>query len=306
MSRKPVLLAIYGPTGSGKTALAEALALELDAKLISADAFQVYRGFSIGTGKPRPPHDWHGIDLLDPWQAFGVVEFIRYALPLIEESWARNQNVIVAGGTGQYLRALMEEFSDLGAQPPSGLRASLEARLKEEGLESLAAELLRLNPETIVDVRNPVRVRRALEKVMSPSEPLTFALPPFIKIKIGLNVEPSLLADWQRQRVRDMLEAGWPREVEGLMAEPNVIGAPAWRAIGYDVVKRALSGKLSLAEAEEEISLLHRQYAKRQRTWLRKEPNLHCVTVTSEGSRSLRVLQECLSLVWAGEKKENG
>lgn len=299
-------MAIYGPTGSGKTALAEALAENLSARLISADAFQVYRGFDIGTGKPMGPHAWLGIDLLDPWENYGVVEFIRYALPLLSQFWSQRENVILAGGTGQYLRALMEEFSDLGAQPPQELRAHLEARLEEEGLESLALELLRLNPQADVDVKNPIRVRRALEKLLAPSEPFAFNLPPFRKIKIGLDVESGLLAEWQARRVKGMLAAGWPQEVEGLMAEPDVIGAPAWRAIGYDVVRRALLGKLSLAEAETEIALLHRQYAKRQRTWLRKEPHLHCVTVTSDGSRSHRVLQECLSLIWAGETKENG
>lgn len=306
MNPRPVLLAIYGPTGSGKTSLAEALAEELDARLISADAFQVYRGFDIGTGKPQPPHSWLGTDLLDPWEDSGVVEFIRFALPLLEESWSKSEKVILAGGTGQYLRALLEEFTELGAQPPHDLRDSLDARLKAEGLESLVSELVRLNPRTDVDVKNPVRVRRALEKLLAPSEPFAFILPPFRKIKIGLTVEPDLLAKWQAKRVKGMFAAGWPQEVEGLMAEPDVIQAPAWRAIGYDVVRKALLGQLSLAEAEDEVTLLHRQYAKRQRTWLRKEPDLHCVTVTSDGSRSHRVLQECLSLIWAGETKENG
>ncbi len=306
MSQAPILLAIYGPTGSGKTALAEVLAEKLEARLISADAFQVYQGFDIGTGKPLPPHNWLGIDLVSPRQSFGVVEFIRYALPLLQESWVAGQHVILAGGTGQYLRALLEEFSGLSGLPPQGLREELERRLADEGLESLVNQLLSLNPEASLDVRNPVRVRRALEKLLAPTEPFAFSLPPFRKVKIGLHVEPDLLGRWHLERVSGMLDAGWVQEVQGLMAEPEVIQAPAWRAIGYDVVREALLGKLSLAEAKDVIVLLHRQYAKRQRTWLRKEPTMQFVTVLSDGSKSPRVLQECLSLIWAGEKKQNG
>lgn len=302
---RPCLLAVYGPTGSGKSALAETLAGPLNARLISVDAFQVYRGFDIGTGKPKPPHNWLGVDLIDPEEDFGVVEFIRYALPLLQESWQREENVILAGGTGQYMRALLEEFSDLGPLPDPELRAALVKREEEEGLASLVAELNRLHPESKVDVKNPVRVRRALERLLQPSEPFHFTIPPFLKLKIGLQVDPELLAIWQEKRISAMFRDGWTVEIEGLMAKGVPESAPAWRAIGYDVVKRALIQQSGLTEAAAEAATLHRQYAKRQRTWLRKEPNLQWVNVSGETQTSYDLAHEVMSHIRAG-KKENG
>lgn len=302
---RPCLLAVYGPTGSGKSALAETLAGPLNARLISVDAFQVYRGFDIGTGKPKPPHSWLGVDLIDPEEDFGVVEFIRYALPLLQESWQREENVILAGGTGQYMRALLEEFSDLGPLPNPELRAALMKREEEEGLASLAAELNLLHPENKVDVKNPVRVRRALERLLQPSEPFHFTIPPFLKLKIGLQVDPELLAIWQEKRISAMFRDGWTVEIEGLMAKGVPESAPAWRAIGYDVVKRALIQQSSLTEAAAEAAILHRQYAKRQRTWLRKEPNLQWVNVSGETQTSYDLAHEVMGHIRAG-KKENG
>lgn len=302
---RPCLLAVYGPTGSGKSALAETLAGPLNARLISVDAFQVYRGFDIGTGKPKPPHNWLGVDLIDPEEDFGVVEFIRYALPLLQESWQREESVILAGGTGQYMRALLEEFSDLGPLPDPELRAALVKREEEEGLASLVAELNRLHPESKVDVKNPVRVRRALERLLQPSEPFHFTIPPFLKLKIGLQVDPELLAIWQEKRISAMFRDGWTVEIEGLMAKGVPESAPAWRAIGYDVVKRALIQQSSLTEAAAEAAVLHRQYAKRQRTWLRKEPNLQWVNVSGETQTSYDLAHEVMGHIRAG-KKENG
>lgn len=301
----PCLLAVYGPTGSGKSALAETLAGPLNARLISADAFQIYRGFDIGTGKPKPPHNWLGVDFIDPEDDFGVVEFIRFALPLLEESFAQGENVILASGTGQYMRALLEEFSDLGPLPNPELRADLMRREQEEGLEPLVAQLNLLHPENMVDVKNPVRVRRALERLLQPSEPFRFTIPPFLKVKVGLQIEPDLLAIWQEKRISAMFRDGWTVEIEGLMAKGVPDKAPAWRAIGYDVVKRALTQQSGLTEAIAEVAILHRQYAKRQRTWLRKEPNLQWVNVSEETQKSNDLAHAVMSHIRAG-KKENG
>ncbi len=302
---RPCLLAVYGPTGSGKSALAEKLAGPFCARLISVDAFQVYQGFDIGTGKPKQPHNWLGVDLIQPEESFGVVEFIRFVLPLLEESFQREENVILAGGTGQYMRALLEEFSDLGPMPDPVLRADLMRREEEEGLESLVGQLFRLNPYHQVDVKNPIRVRRSLERLLQPTEPFRFAIPPFRKLKIGLDVEPNLLAIWQEKRISDMFRDGWAVEIEGLMAKGIPEEAPAWRAIGYDVVKRALIQQSSLTEAMAQAAVLHRQYAKRQRTWLRKEPHLQWVNVSGETQNFDDLAHEVMSHIRAG-KKENG
>lgn len=302
---RPCLIAVYGPTGSGKSALAETLAGPLNARLISVDAFQVYRGFDIGTGKPKPPHSWLGIDLIDPEDDFGVVEFIRFALPLLEESWQKEENVILAGGTGQYMRAFLEEFSDLGPLPDPELRTALMRREEDEGLGSLVEQLDRLHPGHFVDVKNPIRVRRALERLLQPTEPFRFSIPPFLKLKIGLDVDPQLLAIWQEKRISEMFRDGWTVEIEGLMAKGVAESAPAWRAIGYDVVKRALTQQSSLTEAAADVAVLHRQYAKRQRTWLRKEPNLQWVKVLGETQESYDLAHEVMSHIRAG-KKENG
>lgn len=272
----PRLIAVMGPTGAGKTALAERVAEQLNARLVSADAFQVYRGFDIGTAKPADPRRYALIDILEPHEPFGVGQYVQLACAELEDDFAAGRNVLLVGGTGFYVRALLEGFADLYPEPNPELREELVRRLETEGLQPLVRELQRLAPEAAakVDLKNPVRVTRALEKAHSKAPPLQIALPPFEIIKLGLEPSPDILRYRIRTRIENMMQNGWAEEVRGLMARGVRLEDPAMRAIGYRTIWRLCCGELSFEAAVEVVANDTAQYAKRQRTWLRKEPRL--------------------------------
>ena len=263
-----------GPTASGKSLVAEWLADRIDAQLISADAFMVYRGLDIGTNKPLKKDRYEGLDLLDLHESYGVGAFVSWAVPLLENLWEQERNVVVVGGTGLYIRALFDGWSGMHAPPDPELRGALEAQLATRGLESLVQDLLERDPETPVDLRNPVRVRRALEKLASPPPVPAPALPAFQKMKIGIRVDVDRLNRYIAARAVQMIELGWREEVENLGKNGAVDDLPAMRAIGYSSMIRWIRGEFTRDEAIEEVVRLTRQYAKRQRTWLRREEGL--------------------------------
>ncbi|MBX3097546.1 MAG: tRNA (adenosine(37)-N6)-dimethylallyltransferase MiaA [Fimbriimonadaceae bacterium] len=255
--------------------MAEWLADRHDALLINSDAFQVYRGLDIGTNKPIDRSRYRMLDLVDPDEEFGVRKWIEAVLPLLSNSFDRGRNVIVVGGTGYYVRALFEEYGDLQEAPAPELRAALNERIRMEGVDALARELTERAPEVAkkIDLKNPARVQRAIERLESTS-PLTFRLPPFRKIKIALAPSAEQLTPILESRVEQMIATGWPDEVASLLDSGVKINAPGMRAIGYRALANVVSGRITLGEAREQIILETRQYAKRQRTWLRSEPNL--------------------------------
>lgn len=275
--RVPALVAILGPTASGKSVLAERLASHLDAVLVSADAFQVYRGFDIGTAKPRDRAKYRLIDILEPQEPYGVGDFVIRASGELNDAWERRQSVVVVGGTGLYVRALTEEYRNLSPMPDLELRKGLERKERDIGLEALAGELARLDPAAAskTDLRNPVRVRRALEKALSPVKPLEFKLPAFQLRKIGLDPDSAALRERIGERVDKMMQNGWVREVGRLKDSGVDPSYPAMRAIGYRTIWRHLEGGLSEKEAAALIVAETARYAKRQRTWLRSEPRTH-------------------------------
>jgi tRNA dimethylallyltransferase len=170
---------------------------------------------------------------------------------------------------------------------------------EQEGPAFLAADLQSRDPETAAktDLNNPVRVRRALERLESPTEPIKIKLPPFTRFKFGLNPEAGVHELALRMRTQAMMKAGWVQEVEDLLAAGVSTRAPGMRAIGYEQVIGLIEGRLDSQEAEDSILLATRQYAKRQRTWLRSEPDLIEIdTDLSEGSveMTLGLIQDCL------------
>jgi tRNA dimethylallyltransferase len=259
-----------GPTASGKSAAAEALADELDAVLINGDAFQCYRGFDIGTAKPVRRSRYRLIDALDPHEMGGVGWWAREAMEILVEAFSIGRSAVVVGGTGFWIRALMDEYDGLKPPPPEGLRAELAARLEAEGLEALGAELEAKGAAEGVDLKNPHRVLRALERALDDRPPLKIELPPFRRLKAVIDWDPEALAERIDLRLEAAWAAGWPREAAGLRAR-GFEGSPAWRAIGYQEAADAADGRISEAAAKVRIALLTRQYAKQQRTWLRSE-----------------------------------
>lgn len=282
-----------GPTGSGKSDVAEALAVRHNLQLINADAFMVYKGFDIGTNKPTNKAAYELIDIIESTQEFGVGEWIRRTIDVLERIHTNSSSddvhapkgAIVVGGTGFYIRALFEQYTDLQPAPDPELRRDLELRLATEGLQSLVDELQERAPDTAqsIDLQNPVRVRRALERLYDPNPPIQFTLPPFRKLKFILDPDAALLDQSIEKRTKQLLDSGWKKEVVDILSQGVPRTAPAFRAIGYDCIIDLIEGRLGEEEAVARITASTRQYAKRQRTWLRTEPN--ATTVPTDGTQ---------------------
>lgn len=284
-----------GPTASGKTALAEVLARELGLPLINADAFQVYRGLDIGTAKPEDRSNYHLLDLIEPWEPFGAGAWIRACVELLPQLFQEYRGAIVVGGTGYYIRALFEGYQDLAEAPVPGQREAL----LERSLESLVAELKERDPEAArrVDLNNRVRVQRAVERIDLPR--LSWNLPQCRKVKIARL--PDLEANRQRiaGRVAEMVEAGWLNEIRNLSARGVEREHPGMRAHGYRAMWDVIHGLQSLDDAIAATQVEVSQYAKRQRTWLRAEPNVDVITELDEG----KALAQALELLWSKDGK---
>jgi tRNA dimethylallyltransferase len=278
----PWLLAVMGPTASGKTSLAERISDATGAALINADAFQMYRGFDIGTGKPSQPSRYRLMDNLHPTETYGVGRYVREAAAHLNELFADGQNIVVVGGTGLYIRALTEGYADMSGPADEATIAHVNAIQANGGLDALLAELDRRAPNTKVDRMNPVRVRRALLKLDAPLQS-PVVLPPFRILKVALVPSTNELERNITQRVDQMVQTDWLGEVDRLKRAGYQLSDPAFRAIGYADMWKVLAGDLDLNEATERIVNATRQYAKRQRTWLRSEPNLTVIDSLAVG-----------------------
>lgn len=277
------LIAILGATATGKSSLAMRLAAELGGEIINADALQVYRGFDIGTAKPTPderreiPH--HLIDILEPHEQYSAGEFVRRARRVITEIDERGAVPLVVGGSGLYIRSLLEGISPLPPSDPA-VRAGLTERLASEGLAGLRAELGELDPSTERRLArgDTQRVMRALEVVLATGRPLSAwiaAKPvgddPLPATRIGLTLPRPILYDRIELRVARMVEAGWVEEVDSLLRSGLETSVPAFAAIGYRQVARHVQGEWSLDEAIDKTVGATRRFAKRQETWFRRE-----------------------------------
>lgn len=286
-ARERGVIAVLGPTATGKSALGMELARRLDGEIINADALQVYRGFDIGTAKPTPedraeiPH--HLVDVLEPTERYSAGDFARRARAAIAEIRGRGRFPLLVGGSGLYLRALLEGISPVPPGDPA-VRRSLRERLEAEGLPVLYAELERRDPETAVRLppHDTQRILRALEVVEVSGTPLSehIARRPYGEERLpayraGLTLPRTLLYDSAARRVDRMVQRGWVGEVARLLEGGLSPSAPAFQAIGYREIARHLHGELTLDEALEETIAATRRYAKRQMTWFRKEPDIH-------------------------------
>lgn len=297
MTELPLLVAVMGPTASGKSALAERLGDHLNFPLINADAFQVYRGLDIGTAKPSDRSNYHLLDLIEPWAEYGAGAWIRDVLAILGELFATSGGAIVVGGSGYYIRALFEEYQDLAEATDAARRAELGLRTHE----SLVEELRQRAPDVAdrTDLNNRVRVQRAIERLELPR--LEWQLPPCRTLKLAR--VPDLAANRTRifDRVVEMVRDGWMDEV-GALAERGVQrDHPGMRAHGYRAMWDVIHGDRLLEEAIEATQVEVIQYAKRQRTWLRAEPRLITITEQDEGI----ALTRALDLLWSQDGKIN-
>jgi tRNA dimethylallyltransferase len=283
---RPRIVCVVGPTASGKTALALELAEALDAEILSADSRQVYRELDVGTAKPtateraRVPH--HGLDLAAPDEPFDVGRYRDVARAVVADVTARGRGLVVAGGTGLYVRALLY---GLCAAPPRDprLRRVLQAWTGREGAPALHRRLRALDPELAerVHPNDAVRIVRAIEVALASGRRLStwqrthgFAERPVDALVVGLAVPVATLDARIRARAETMLAAGWLAEVARLVARGYPDDAPVWRTLGYAEMRGVVEGRTALPDALAATVLATRRFAKRQRTWFRREPDV--------------------------------
>ncbi|MBI5281557.1 MAG: tRNA (adenosine(37)-N6)-dimethylallyltransferase MiaA [Candidatus Solibacter usitatus] len=279
------LLVVAGPTGTGKSHLALSLAREFRGEIVNCDSLQLYRYLDIGTSKPPPrdrlaiPH--HLFDLLNPAEVYNAGDYAAAARPVLNEIAARGALPIVAGGTGFYLRTLLQGLAE-GPRRSDNLRHRLE-RLEARHAGRLHRLLWRLDPETAARMHPNDRNKlvRALEICLLARRPASQVfsvgskpLEGFRILKLGLDPPRPLLHARIAERTIGMFESGLLDEVRHLLASGIPASAKAFESIGYKECLAALEGRISAAEAVELTTIASRQYAKRQLTWFRKEPGM--------------------------------
>ena len=281
MKNVPSLIAVMGPTGSGKSHFAELLQAELGAQLINADAFHVYRGFDIGTNKPKDKSLYEMLDIKNPTEDFGVGEWVQLTQNILEELWKQQKSAIVVGGTGLYIRALFECWNNLQSAPDPQIREAVKEEYETLGHEQFYKKLMDLDPTLTskIDPHNPVRLTRAMEKILSPGKTIPIKLPPFQQYKLGIRLPVEVLNTSLDNRTVELLNSGWIQEVQHLVKKGVPEDSPAMRAIGYRTVLELKRSNLSFSEACASIQTETRQYAKRQRSWLRSEPRLKWIDI---------------------------
>ena len=282
------IICVAGPTASGKTSLAIALAKTLDAEVISCDSMQIYRGMDIGTAKPTPEEMdgivHHMLDVVSPADDFSVSRYCEMADPILQDILARGKTAIIAGGTGLYMDALIRGNS-FAPFPSTGMREQLEAEADAIGMEAMAEKLRTIDPESAarLPVNDRKRILRALEVYFETGMTITQhnlqtqAIPPKYKpLWFALEDENRQdLYDRIDARVDIMLELGLLEEIRKLLAEGIPEKCTAMQAIGYKEFIDAIHGYCTLQEAADLVKQSSRRYAKRQLTWLRRNPAIH-------------------------------
>jgi tRNA dimethylallyltransferase len=287
-SKRPRAVAIMGPTASGKTAAALAIAERIPSEIISVDSALVYRGMDIGTAKPTPeelaaaPH--HLIDIIDPLESYSVAQFRTDTLRLVADISARGKLPLLVGGTMLYYKGLQDGLDDLPGADPA-LRAQLEEDAARVGWPAMHARLAQLDPATAQRLKpnDAQRIQRALEIIQLSGKPMSELLAVREKEELPFELqsfalEPSdraVLHDRIARRFDIMLSGGaFQREVEALRARGDLDPAlPSMRCVGYRQMWEYLDGKIDHAAMRETGIIATRQLAKRQLTWLRSMPD---------------------------------
>lgn len=297
----PPLIVIAGATATGKTRLSLAIAEALDAEIVSADSRQVYRGMDIGTAKvtaaerARVPH--HGLDIVAPDVRFTAADFRRHALDVLAGIAARGRPAVLVGGTGLYLRAVARGLPMDATGHDPVVRDELEARLESEGLPALLAELRAIAPGAYerVDRANHRRVIRAIERArldgdVPPPAPEGYPAPvAWLGIIPGLD-HPQVI----EARVRGQFRDGLLEEAAALRDRYGEAPVP-FGAMGYREAFDVLAGRATLEASTLRTAERTRSYASRQRTWFRKEPDIHWLT---GGAELLATARACIETTW--------
>jgi tRNA dimethylallyltransferase len=296
------VIAVVGATATGKSGLATELALALGGEVVNADSMQLYQGMDIGTAK-EPEAARHGVPhhLLDIWpvtQTANVADYAKLARAAIDEIIARDRVPILAGGSGLYVRAALDDLDFPGTD--AGIRASLEEELARVGAAALHARLARLDPVAADAILpgNGRRIVRALEVIELSGGPFTATMPAFAEnrpaVQIGLTLPRPELDRRIAARVGRMWQAGLEAEVRRLTAHGLRDGKTAGRALGYRQLLRCLDGEWTLEEARLETIKATRRFARRQESWFRRDPRVRWLDATQPGQT---LLSESLRLV---------
>jgi tRNA dimethylallyltransferase len=285
LERDPLLVVILGPTGSGKTALSLELAEHVNGEIVNCDSVAMYREFYIGTAKPsREEQDrvrHHLLDVIDPTGYTTAGEYSRQARAVIREISKRGALPIAVGGTGLYLRALIDGLFR-GPLRSESLRKKLRMRAEEKGPEHLHGILQRLDKAAAVRIHaNDIpKVIRAIEVCLATRQPMSNqweqgrdALKGFRVLRIALDPDRQQLYDRINQRVQHMFAQGLIEETQNLLQKYGESARPL-SSIGYKQVVELIAGKLTREEAVRSVQQAHRNYAKRQITWFRREPDV--------------------------------
>lgn len=278
------LVVISGATATGKSALSVELAQAIDAEIINADSMQVYRGMDIGTAKisaeERNGISHHMLDVLNVSQDSTVAWYQSEARRVIDEVHSRGKNVVMVGGTGLYIKAVIDELNFPDTDPM--VRHTLNAEAEKLGIDAMFARLEKLDPAAAlaIDRANLRRIIRALEVIEITGKPFTANLPREESIRypdarqFGLVMNREDLSDRIDVRVNAMFDQGLVAEVQKLVADGLLQGRTAQRALGYAQVISYLNGDISLDAAIEETKRATRQYARRQETWFSRDARI--------------------------------
>jgi len=311
LNLKYPVLVVAGPTASGKSEVAQILAERLDGEVVSADSMQVYRFMDVGTAKVpvaerRVAH--HLIDVVDPGRAYSAQLYQNQARAAFQEIDSRGKHVVLCGGTGFYIQAALEDMQfPAGEQEENPLRREYEQLAEERGGLYLWEKLKDFDPESAAAIHpnNTKRVIRALEMA---SEGVSYAqqsrnikqLPAVVpSVRFVLDVEVPVLNERIEQRTRTMFANGLVAEVERLVQQGFSEALTAPQAIGYKEVVEYLEGQISLEEAQDKITLATRRYAKRQRSWFRRDADNIFIDATDGNTQRIaddiytRYMREC-------------
>jgi len=285
-SAEPLLIAIVGPTGSGKTALSLTLAEHFGGEVVSCDSLGLYRGFDIGTAKPdareRARARHHLLDVRDPAEVFTAGDYAQAARRVVGEIAARGHLPVVVGGTGLYLRAFLEGLF-AGPKRSEALRERLRELAREKGSPHLHRMLVRFDPEAAgkIHPNDAPKLIRALEVCLESRQKMTHLwqrgrdpLTGFRILRIGLNPDRAALYERINQRARRMFDSGLVEETQRLVARYSD-SIPQLQSLGYRQALQMLRGEVARESAITAAQQAHRNYAKRQMTWFRREPDVH-------------------------------
>lgn len=283
------IIAVAGPTASGKSALALELCKRLDGELISLDSMQIYRGLDIGTAKPTKAEQaevrHHMIDICEPTENFSAAEFAERAHKVIADVQSRGKKAVLCGGTGLYLDTVLGRLDFGEIESDEKLRGELIAFAEKNGAKALHERLRGIDPQAAEKIHpnNVRRVARAIEiyeltgKTKTEHDREAISDSPYESLIIGLDYDDrEVLYSRINRRVDAMIEAGLEGEVRSLVSRGLLSAeSTAGQAIGYKEMLGYIAGDCSLGDAVEKIKLGTRRYAKRQLTWLRRNPNIN-------------------------------